>query len=438
MKKTSEEWLLRSKLALEWFIEIIGEREWERRRLGVIEYFRDDSPSHGDHKRIAVYDDWMAWYMYLIECYHYRPNCGDPAQLNRIHLFFAAIGNRIEDLKAMAGVDSKLKLLLNERQNQPDDTLYELAVAMLYNRNGWTVSFIEDRTGKSADLRVKKLHREYLVECKRLAKTTDYGEQERQEWTKRAKQLFGIMIASKESCMVDIVFKVPVGETDEMLLAKTYLMYRNNYRFGEILSNDYIIMTVTKLDVKRINTELSVCDRKDGSAALYKVLTGDFDLHGSYGHVLDVSQGYEYHPDDPYSVLNKTVGGINGAYVARWECIAAESIERKSKDFLKVLSKATKQFPDGVKSIIHVGYETLNGSSVEKRRQMKINKLMRTFNFGKKGVDAVFFNSMQFLTTPEGFDWAQTTLYFHNEIVLDDNLLLETPEGKYSKSMHWV
>jgi hypothetical protein len=435
MQANSEKWLNNSKLVLDWFIETMGEGEWIRRRQNVVNYFRDDSPSHEDHKRIAVYSDWLAWYMYLIESVFERPGCGEPAQLHRIQLFFAVIGNQLNALKAMTEVNAKMKVIVNEKQNQPDDTLFELAVALMYHRNGWIVEFVkENNSMKSPDLKVTKGEREFWVECKRLAKNTEYGEKERSEWMKRSKHLSAAMDHFDKPAFVKITFKVPVHETPEIFLAQCY--FELIKKGLKAVSTSYVDMSVEFLDMEKINSELAKNDMKQGSPEMFELLTGEYDVHGQYGMLLGVAEGYKHLEENPLSVLNITVSKLHKAYVFKWECIATESIDRKSKDFLKILSNATKQIPETGKGIIQIGYETLDGPAVEKERQRKTQQLLRDFHFSGKQVEAVFFNSMQFLSTPGGFDWAQTTMYFQNEIIIE-GLLLDTPEGDYSNSTHW-
>lgn len=438
MEELSVYWLGKSKIALGWFIEVMGRNEWTRRRQNIVDYFNNDTPIHDERKRIAVYSDWISWYMYLVESVYERPGCGDPAQLNRILIFFATIGNNLSDLKKMIGIDSKIKIMLNEKQNQPDDTLYELAVALLYSRNGWEVEFVKESCSiKTPDLKIAKGNRLYWVECKRLAKTTEYGEKERLEWMKRSKHLLELMEFHRKPVFAKILFKTPVESTPEFILTHCYAEYINSKGLKKTICNKFIDFIVTEINLKNINESLAIKDLREGSAEFYELLTSNYDIHGNYGHKAELAEGFKYQPDNPLAVLNITAKKLRQVYVVKWECIADDSIDRKAKDFQKILSKATNQIPAIGKSIIQIGYETLSGIIVERERESKIKLLLDKFHFNNKDVEGVFFNSMQFLSKPQGFDWAQTTIYFHNESILEDNLLIETPEGEYSKGTHW-
>lgn len=62
---------------------------------------------------IALYSDWVSWYMYLVEAFFERPGCDDPSQSARVYPFFATIGANIVALKKMKGIENHLKSLIN-------------------------------------------------------------------------------------------------------------------------------------------------------------------------------------------------------------------------------------------------------------------------------------------------------------------------------------
>ena len=46
--------------------------------------------------RVAFHEDWVAWYLFLVECLHERPLVSELAQSARVFPFFAAVGRHIE------------------------------------------------------------------------------------------------------------------------------------------------------------------------------------------------------------------------------------------------------------------------------------------------------------------------------------------------------
>lgn len=86
--------------------------------------------------RMAFYEDWVAWYLYLAESLADRPAVDEPSQSSRVWPFFATIGKYSDELKKVKGIDDKLHDLLKKRINQPDSILFELVVEICYLKNG--------------------------------------------------------------------------------------------------------------------------------------------------------------------------------------------------------------------------------------------------------------------------------------------------------------
>lgn len=60
--------------------------------------------------------------------------------------------------------------------------IFELSVALAYAAAGWEVEFIKEGAEKSPDMRVVRQHQEFFIECKRMARRTQYAEIERNEF----------------------------------------------------------------------------------------------------------------------------------------------------------------------------------------------------------------------------------------------------------------
>lgn len=162
--KGHETWIIEAKKALAFLIQSMGENEWEKRRAAVVAYFNsipnllpnknhttESARSRKPYAPYAMYDDWMAWYMYLVESLVDRPACDEPMQSARIYPFFSTIGRHIEDLKSIGGINDRIETLLNKKRNQPDACLYEIVVALTYIRNGWKVDFIPETPGQKEE-----------------------------------------------------------------------------------------------------------------------------------------------------------------------------------------------------------------------------------------------------------------------------------------------
>lgn len=454
MNSTNDGWVNDAGKALYWFIEHLGNTQWEERRNGVVEYFQSVKEKIYTESEIqiiefeksispiAVYDDWIAWYMYLIESLFERPYCDDPFQSVRIYPFFASIGKNIDKLKKIPGIDKRLSDVLNKRKNQPDSTLYELAVASLYCRNGWSVEFLEESLDtKTPDLKVTKENETYLVECKRLAKVNEYAEKERTEWLKRSKHLFNAMRLLDAMTFAEIVFKVPIEETDETILgtAMSYYIQSGMLSEGLTLSNKEIDFKASLLDLNRINDQLLNASTRPHSPNMIEVLIGNYDKHGNYTQVLSPSEIEIINPESEDCILNEFYKSVHEAYFAKWDCIAEVSIDKKAKDLTKMLSKAVVQIPDNQRGIIHIGYETVTGTLVEIERQKKIQSMVEKFDFGNKNIQSIQCNALQLMPIPNNFECDETTLYFEKgpDPILEDNLLFGFEEIVPGINVHW-
>ncbi|MDA3613541.1 hypothetical protein [Polluticaenibacter yanchengensis] len=450
-----EPWIADMKKTLDWFIELMGRDEWHRRRKSVVEYFHsidnikyteEDIQDFEFEKKfapIAVYSDWISWYMYLVESVFERTGCDDPSQSSRIYPFFAAIGRDIDLLKQMKGINRRLEVLFNEGQNKPDSTLYELVVAAHYARDHWTVEFLEDHPSrKTPDLEISKGCEKFWVECKRFAKVTEYAEKERLEWQKRVKHLFNAMRIEGISASAEVTFKVPLEETDEVILGGTFTHYCRSgmIRSGQILTHPYLDFKAIPLDLAHINSILEASPTRPTSPLMIELLNGTYELYGNYTQLIKPRKIEIINPDDKLFVLNQFYGSVYEAYIAKWDCVAPKSIDRKAKEINKMLSKALKQIPDEGDSIIHIGYETVTGPLVELRRQEKINQVIDRFNFGFKNIKAVFLNSFQLRPKLDGSDWAETLLFFEREkdSYLPKNLLLPPDSKEVRVNTHWA
>ncbi|MCK4622241.1 MAG: hypothetical protein KAT62_08495 [Desulfuromonadales bacterium] len=412
------------KKAFNWFLDYMGEDDWEKRRSNVIKHFREmgsalyEQPEKYDmdseRGRLAFYQDWVAWYLYLVESVADRPAVDEPSQSSRIRHFFATIGRYSDELKKVKGIESKLHDLLKKKINQPDSILFELVVAICYLKNGWVVEFIpETGANKTPDLRVCRDEKEFFVECKRLAKVTQYSEGERTEWLKRWKRLLPLLMKYPHSVFLDVEFKKEVAKTDENVIAKAfYSMFASgSIAQGFCIENEDVVVGARHIDMKKIDDHFEKWMVKYPSPQLHALFDENYEAHGSYTTAC-IARLVEVGADSE-SVLNIFADSIEKAYCAKWECTAIESIDKKAKDVKNLLVKAVNQAPDNGSTIIHIGYETLHGPWVEFIRDEKIIEIISEFDFGNKNIASIFCHSFQARNFANDlWDFAETTRYF--------------------------
>lgn len=449
-------WFHHTKITLEWFLSFIKSDDWNARKERLVKYFQEqEEHTYKDQEkaskgagypknRIAFHEDWVAWYLYLVECLHQRPLVSELPQSARVFPFFAAIGRHIEIAKKIDGIEEKLSEFLNSKINQPDSTLFELVVAIMYARNGYNVGFIpETALNKTPDLRVSKGEERFFVECKRLAKVTHYSEIERQEWGKRWFNLVPSLIKSK-SVFLDVTFKVELKDTSEYVLVQAFNSMMSKMSKGKILTYESkdVIIKIKQLDMKKVNDHFDKFYVKWNSGQMISLLADGFDSSENYTHLCRPKNLVRVGGDENNNILNIFCTGIKSGYCARWECIAEESIEKKAKDIKTHLSKAIRQVPDNEPTVVHISYETLHGPFIEFKRAEKIAASIDSLDCGAKDVRAIYCHAIQPSTSEEDWEIAETTLRFGKNgyeptNILSHDMLLDEEGTIISADTHW-
>lgn len=96
-KRFDDPFTIDIKKAYHWFIEYMGYDAWIVRKAEVVKYFRELAKSTYDEPqksgepdyngKMAFYDDWVAWYLYLAESLADKPTVDEPSQSSRIWPF---------------------------------------------------------------------------------------------------------------------------------------------------------------------------------------------------------------------------------------------------------------------------------------------------------------------------------------------------------------
>lgn len=442
-----------TKVAFEYLLSFLKPGEWEERRKKVMSYFEriaqgvhnpsEAPPLAADESRIAFHEDWISWYMYLAECTVHRPFTDQEAQSARIRPIFHKLGASIESLKSVIGVNEKIHDMFYDNNNNIDSTLFELLVAICYVENGWQAEFIPETNLKTPDIKVTKGDITLYVECKRLQKITDYSENERLAWLKRWDLLSKEMHRYRTPTFAEVTFKKEVDTTPEDLPAKAFrdLATCGALVEGMCIENDEIRFCAKHINKRRIDDHLEKWSVRYASTQMNALVDERWSPDAAYTLMMSCRKS---HSIEPYSgIFGWFITEIGDVYAAKWECIADESIDKKAKDVTKHLSKAVKQAPADARTVIHIGYETLNGPFVELARDQKIVDTLNSFDFGEKDIACVFCHSFQSRTFPDGeYDFAETTRHRAYSLtpdeILQERLLLGTEQGTTVKNdTHW-
>lgn len=455
--RNKEERFVSAKKTLDWFVQHMGSDNWIERKKGVVKYFKDQEPSwftnderkkltmEDERSRVSYHLDWIAWYLYLLESVYLRPFVDEPSQSARIFPIFSAIGRYITIAKRIIGIDKKLDELLKGNDNKKiDSLLFEIVVALMYRRNGWHVEFIPEGLGASTpDLIVTRGQEKFYVECKRLAKSTDYSSEERKQWRMRWDKLSSVLHKSKLAVSIAVTFKTEISATSEDVLLKAFSKISNRLVNSKevCMEDEQLVLTAKKIDIAHINTRLKKDYFRWNSPALMELISGEFDGSENYSHCYEVAE-YCKLGDDPDDILNIFCGKIWYVNCAKWHCINDISLDKKAKDVRNLLRKATDQAPINQPTIIHLGYETLHGPKVESIRAEKISSLISSFDFRNKEISTVFCHALNPTCNADGNEYAETTTRFNvaisdSKIILQNELLLIEPDSIITSGTHW-
>ncbi len=78
------------------------------------------------------------------------------------------------------------------------------------------------------------------------------------------------------------------------------------------------------------------------------------------------------------------------AVTLSWQCLAEGSIVAKARGITTHLSGAVTQLPTGAASVVHIGFEAVDGDVVEAARHARIIQTVRTFDPGVAKLEYVY------------------------------------------------
>lgn len=391
--------------ALDWFIELIGIDEWKVRKppikehiKSVLETKKEKVPLVDPSSRVVFESDQFGWYLYLAEAYIYHPEEYDFAAGSRVVPIFKSLGNDLDILKTIGGVHERaIKIVTTEKKN-PDGGLFELLVAIAYMKSGWKrVEFVpESPHTKTPDIYVKTNGAVWVIECKRMSKSSDYSIKEREKWLKMWTPLSGYLEETMRPLVLDIVFHVELQVLDDDFL-KQELIPKLELALsrGTIIENDIWTVKVNEVDFRKIKKHMSTMDVKILSSQLNELVFGPFDLYR--GCTLLVSGKFSHSNPSYLTKIDFAAGAI-------WSCDADQSIEKKARHILRHLAEATEQLPENKPGIVHIGLESHDGGIVEIERLSKIMEKVAMFDSREKDIHWVFCHVFE-PTVPPDKNW---------------------------------
>ena len=336
----------------------------------------------GDIRPLHFYDskDSFGWYLFLAEALLDHIGNYDYVYGSRVTPLFQAIGHDLDLLLKVEGVEARVRRMVTKERGQPNGGIFELLVAAAYLRAGAEVAFVKEKPGqgKTHDMDVILNGQTWAIECKRM-EIGEYGERERLQvgrlWDASSSPL--AQIERNTFCQVrfNVEMKAVPAEYLHEKVKQWLASGKIALAWGDAISSG----SIRKLDLRPLQCVLSKDFVLGSSHRILELLTGRYIRNANYRTLLMMRPG-----DNP-----RYVDDCDLAVILQWDSASDTAIDEKARDIRKKLSEATQQLPEERPSIVHIGFEAIEGDHVERRRYEKILTTARKFDPGQKCLEYV-------------------------------------------------
>jgi hypothetical protein len=370
--------------ATDWLKRFMQPGEWEQRRRSIYIRFYASAFNLGpldEAGRFFDAADMSGWYLFLAEafldhCWNYEPLYG-----SRVIPALAAIGRNLPLLERMEGVDDRVRRLVHTDQRQPNGVIFEMLVAAAYGRAGGEVSFRPETPGRgrSWDLDVRLGGKDYAVECKRM-EVGQYGDRERNLMRRLWHPPCEVLVKARRSSFCDVNFTVPLSDVSEAYLLGKAAEWQSSGRPSLLWNDSFSSGVIGELDLSPLQAVLKDHEVMVSSTRLHELLTGRYIRHASHIQITRHRVG----------ISPRYMSECDLAVLARWKSSSDAAITAKARDVLRKLAEAADQLPSDRMSIVHIGFEAVEGDDVERARHEKILKSTASFDAGGKPLSHVY------------------------------------------------
>jgi len=428
--------------ALNWLMSFMHEKHWPERFKEIENQLTEMIHNPGreekttkDMKVIKNKKDQIGWYMYLMQKLTTDITKYESYQGARVAMVFKRIGMELDSVKKVGGIEKKVKKMLKSDKSQADSTLFEILVASLWVRNGYTVSFVPEGSGRSADLLAINGDDEWAVECKRLQQRSAYSIKEQDKWLAMLSHVSNFLMTN--NLLLEVVFHKELHLLEETLLKDMLFSAKASPEGNYAVNNENLSFKASKINLSAINKELEKSYVKYGSPYLRKLVGGDSESTG-----FTVGMSAQMGTFGEKAGFNQYVVKIEKIYGVDWKCDAPDSIASKARDIWQQLIDANGQLP-GSNSAIHIGLETLDGTEVELERFKRITENTAIFDKGLSGLKMVYCHFFQSYSLPNvHFVYDETVVSFNEHSFTGNPLetmhVLMPEESTGGDTLHWL
>ncbi|WP_158991695.1 hypothetical protein [Mucilaginibacter sp. L196] len=408
-----------------WFRSFMSPSEWLERRAKIENYIEHAiMVGYGIDKAeaptlsVSFNEDKIGWYMYLMDTCMNAASCYEPVAGARLFSIFKRLGECFTELSAIKGVNKKVRRLIKNDPTEADAVLFELLVALVWVRNGYTVSFIPElKHTRQPDIKAIKDGKEWFIECKRLSKSPDYSAREKAKWLKMLSYIRNLLM--ERDMVLDVTIhkeleKLPDTFLFDQLFEKLKLVTTP----GWVVTNSLLSCQVWFVDYQAVNKHLEDFSVRSPSPQLNKLIAGKLDDNKGFSSGT-MAQVFRLGPGIGNNIFTDQVGKAFGAF---WSCDAPKATDKKARDIKQHLEKALSQLPMDEHSVVHVGIETYDGLDVEVERFKKINHTVNGMEIKNQNLTWIYVHFFQSYAPPDQ-SWV-----FDESLVRFNNTLLNVPE----------
>lgn len=420
--------------AVDWFKSFIPPAEWLQRREQAARrlYLGALGISAGDGRFFDA-KDGFGWYLFLAEALLDHIENYDYVFGSRVVPLFQAIGRSLDLLRKVEGLELRVQRMVDKERGQPNGGLFELLVAACYCRAGAHVTFVKERKGQSQthDMDVTLKGRTWAVECKRM-EVGDYGEGERLQIGKLWSDCSAQLARLQRNTLCKVGFQVELKTVPEDYLKTKVSEWLSSANPSLVWSDATASGHIAPLDLRPLQKVLSTDLLLGSSHRVLELLTGRYVRNARYQTLLRTRPS-----ENP-----RYIGACDLAIVLNWESLSEAALDSKARDIRKRLSEANAQLPGDRPSIVHIGFEAVEGDRVERMRHAKILATAKQFDPGEKLLEYIYCHYLVPESPPDecwAFDettqWAAIRPTQPRPL---NNCFLVLPEGVHNRQgPHW-
>jgi hypothetical protein len=358
--------------ALDWFSEVSGDAVGLRARIDNAqnlyrEYVAEPANLGKDPKLDALGADRVASYLAQADALVRDRAAYDLVLSSRIVPFIKHIGSTVEALRHMAGAAERAQRMLRQSAVDPNSAIFELAAAVAYSRNGFSVEFIaEAPPERRPDFRIKREDVVVDVECKRLQQG-DYERAESKRQGLICDQLSELVHDKQLSVHIDVTYVRELSEIPE-----SYLLDRVNASLrcsiltpgGFPWKDDFGEGLIRAANLRAVHRDTAESSLYFGTK-MARLLSGAEVTQDAYNLI---GSGEPDERDVRY------LERVRYCSVVTWACAAEESIKARARYIRSKLAEADRQLHDSPCGIVHIGMDAeRDGRASDLRRARNID-----------------------------------------------------------------